>query len=311
MLAHPLPANSKNNINGFDITALPKLGAGLLYNPALTEYLKEHTKQPDYISVIPDMFYTDDPHSSTQRFKEIELWMNEMDWLKNNYPLVAHNIGFSLASADIFDSAYLMQITDWCKRFNFKWHSDHLSFVKVKSQKGSDHNAGMAVPFPYDKEMLDIILSRVQIIQEEIPIPFLLENNVFFIDFPEQEMNEAEFLNTLTAQSQSGILLDIHNVYANAINHNFDAKEFILQLDLSRVVEIHIAGGNEMGGFYTDSHAGPCPPEVWNLLDFTVPLTPNLGGITFEFHESYFPLLKFDGITATLQQAKDIWNKNH
>jgi len=45
-----------------------------------------------------------------------------------------------------------------------------------------------------------------------------------------------------------------------------------------------------MMGFYTDSHTGGVPDEVWNLLSFVVPLTANLRGVTFEFH---IPLEEF------------------
>jgi uncharacterized protein len=37
---------------------------------------------------------------------------------------------------------------------------------------------------------------------------------------------------------------------------------------------------------YTDSHAGPCPQPVWDLLEDVVPRAPNLAGITFEFHDA-------------------------
>jgi uncharacterized protein (UPF0276 family) len=79
---------------------------------------------------------------------------------------------------------------------------------------------------------------------------------------------------------------------------------------MDRVLEMHIAGGNEMNGTYMDSHAGPCPDEVWELLDYAVGKAPNLRGITFEFHESYFPLLQFDGLNQQMEMAKNIWNKH-
>lgn len=75
-------------------------------------------------------------------------------------------------------------------------------------------------------------------------MPFLLENNVYFTDIPEQEMTEPEFLNALTAEAGCGLLLDLHNLYANARNHGIDTEAFLHELDLSRVVEIHVAGGN-------------------------------------------------------------------
>jgi uncharacterized protein (UPF0276 family) len=80
---------------------------------------------------------------------------------------------------------------------------------------------------------------------------------------------------------------------------------------MEAVIEMHIAGGNEMNGTYMDSHAGPCPDEVWELLEYAVSKAPNLRGITFEFHESYFPLLQFDGLNRQLELARRTWTNHH
>ena len=62
---------------------------------------------------------------------------------------------------------------------------------------------------------------------------------------------------------------------------------------------------------YTDSHAGPCPGRVWELLEYVCERAPNLLGITFEFHESYYPLLEERGIEAELEAARRIWNRRN
>ena len=290
---------------------MPKLGVGLVYNPALPEYLRAHPGTYDYVEVIPEMFWTDRGRGKEPRFVELEGWVQTLDWICGRVPVVAHNIGLSLGSADHFEADYAEHIAGWQERFGFPWHSDHLSFVRITSVEGHDHNAGLAVPVPYDYDVLEMIAERIVAVQEAVPVPFLIENNVYFIDVPDQDLSEPEFLNALTERTGCGLLLDVHNVYANARNHGFDARDFIEQLDRSRIVEIHIAGGSELAGMYTDSHAGPCPPAVWELLEWVVPSAPNLAAITFEFHDSYYPLLKAEGISAELERARDVWNGRH
>jgi len=177
----------------------------------------------------------------------------------------------------------------------------------VRGASGENHSAGLAVPIPYDKEMLELITARVGLVKQKIPIPFLLENSVYFVDFPEQDMSEPEFLNRLTQNSRCWLLLDSHTVYTNARNHGFDAITFLDQVHLTSVVEIHIAGGDEFAGMYTDSHAGPCPEPVWELLDYAISRTPNLRGVTFEFHFSYYPLMEESGVRAQLDRARAVW----
>jgi hypothetical protein len=55
---------------------------------------------------------------------------------------------------------------------------------------------------------------------------------------------------------------------------------------------------------YTDAHAGPCPPEVWALLDALVPRAPRLRAVTFEFHDSYYGQLGIEGLSAQLARAR-------
>lgn len=291
---------------------VPKLGVGLLYNPSLPEYLRERRDTFDYVEVIPEMFWTDlGPEAEGPRFVELEGWVAMLDWLVTQCPVVAHNIGLSLGSADGFEPAYATHIEEWNRRYGFAWHSDHLSFVRVRTSDGHDHNAGLAVPVPYDREILDLVASRIEIVQREVAAPFLLENSVSFIDLPEQEMTEPAFLNGVASRTGCRLLLDVHNVYVNARNHGFDALGFVGELDLDHVGEIHIAGGSELAGMYTDSHAGPCPEPVWELLEWVVPRAPNLGGITFEFHDSYYAELKADGIARELDRARVIWARSH
>ena len=96
----------------------------------------------------------------------------------------------------------------------------------------------------------------------------------------------------------------------NSVNLGLDAYAFVRGLDLTAVEEIHIAGGNELDGIYLDSHAGACPPEVWRLLETVVPQAPNLRGVTFEFHESYFAGLGRDGLRRELIQAGQVWHSS-
>jgi uncharacterized protein (UPF0276 family) len=80
----------------------------------------------------------------------------------------------------------------------------------------------------------------------------------------------------------------------------------VAELDLTAVEEVHVAGGNELDGTYLDSHAGPCPEEVWDLLAAVVPRAYRLRGITYEFHESYFPSLGLAGVQRELARAAEI-----
>lgn len=292
------------------LTTLPTLGVGVLYNPSLREFLQAELEAVDYLEITPDMFWTDHGPGSEPQYEELESWVDFLDWMAERRPIVAHNIGMSIGNAGRFDLNYLRHIANWHERYRFPWHSDHLSFADVIDDDGHIRNAGSALPLPFDFEALDMLVERVNQVQEIVPLPFLLENNVYFVLFPGQDMTEPQFLNELTRRTGCGILLDIHNLYANARNHRFDAVQFLNELDLTRVVETHVAGGSEFAGMYTDSHSGPCPEPVWQLLDYVVPRAPNLRAVTFEFHDSYYPFLGPEGVRDQLVRARNIFPRH-
>jgi hypothetical protein len=288
----------------------PALGVGILHNPVVTELLKSDPGIVDYVSIMPDLFWSDGRPGANPRFVESESWMEFIDWASGRYPLVAHSIGLSLGSATFSDDAYVEQLADWHRRYRFLWHSDHLSFAQVRSASGDEQHAAMAVPMPLDFEVLELLTMRIQALRPHLPSPFLVENAVAYLTFSDQDMTEPAFLNALVRDSGCWLLLDLHNLYTNARNHHFDASAFLRELDLDAVVEVHIAGGTEDAGMYTDAHSGPCPEPVWSLLEEIMPRTPNLKGITFEFHDSYFPVFGADGVRAQLDRARAIWSRH-
>jgi uncharacterized protein (UPF0276 family) len=301
-------AQTLDDLSAAQLQALPRLGVGLLYVPSLPRFIREHVEALDYLAIVPDRFWADDGEGAGPRYREMEKQVELLDWVAERRPIVGHSVGLSIGSADLFDTGHVEQVARWQARYGFPWHSDHLSFNRVPGLDAHSDLAGVAIPVPYDREVLEMIVERVERIREAVPVPFLLENNVYYVDLPEQEMTEPEFLNALSARSGCGLLLDVHNVYVNAVNHGFDAREFIRAVDLSRVVEVHIAGGSEMGGMYTDSHAGPVAGPVWDLLDEVIERAPNLCGITFEFEDGYLPALGGgEGVLRELERARTAW----
>jgi uncharacterized protein (UPF0276 family) len=85
------------------------------------------------------------------------------------------------------------------------------------------------------------------------------------------EMDEATFIRSVAEEADCDLLLDVNNVYVNAFNHGYDAKEFISQLPLERVVYIHMAGHEQVEpDLIIDTHGQPIIDPVYDLFDWTV-----------------------------------------
>jgi uncharacterized protein (UPF0276 family) len=285
----------------------PMPGVGVLFNPALLDFVEEHAQALDHLAVIPDRCWVDAGTGADRRFQPLPAPLAVLDRVAQQRPLTLHAIGLSICSAEIFDRPYVDNLARWAARWRARWVSEHLSFSRV----GNAHevNAALALPIAYDDEMLDLLVPRIDAVQQRLGLPFLLENNVAYVSIPEQGMGEAEFLNRLCARTSCSLLLDLHNLYTNAVNHRFSAHAFLQELDLSRVVEVHVAGGQPMMGFHTDSHTGPVHQGVWPLLAAAAARAPALRAVTFEFHESSWPMLHTEGVLAQLAQARAVLSR--
>lgn len=291
-----------------EIAAAPKLGVGLLFNPVLPAFVGAQPESFDYLEIIPDREWLDRGVNSPSRYAVLEKSFDFFRRIREQKPVVCHAIGLSIGSAALFDTGHVEQIRRMHDELSFSWHSDHLSFARLP-QAGHEMHTAISLPVPYDEDVLSLLIERVKSIRSNVPCPFLLENNVYYVDVPDQEMAESEFLNRLSRESGCGILLDLHNLYVNSKNYGFTPESFLRDLDLSRVVELHIAGGDFLLDFYTDSHAGPVAEPVWDLLEETLRSAPWIRAVTFEFHESSYPMLKLEGIRAELDHARRIWER--
>ena len=88
---------------------------------------------------------------------------------------------------------------------------------------------------------------------------------------PGSERDEAGFLAALLERADAKLLLDVNNVYVNAMNFGFDPRAFIDQLPLSRVVQLHVAGHTvRADGLHIDTHAEPVCEAVYDLFGYTM-----------------------------------------
>jgi uncharacterized protein (UPF0276 family) len=101
----------------------------------------------------------------------------------------------------------------------------------------------------------------------------VLENPSTYVTFVESTMSEAEFLARMADEADCGLLLDVNNVYVSSVNHDFDPLEYLRSLPTARVVQMHLAGHNDVGSHIVDTHDRPVADAVWELYRAAVGLT--------------------------------------
>jgi len=174
---------------------------------------------------------------------------------------VFHCLNLSLGSAEPLDPTYVGNLSRLVAQFRPLWASDHLAFTRAG---GVD--LGQLSPIRWDAESVIRIAGKVSAIQDELGIPFLIENIAYYFRMPGAGMPEGEFLHHVVERTGCGVLLDVNNVAVNAVNHGLDPESYIREFPLDAVGEIHIAGHRHLGQMCIDSHGEPVADTVWDLL---------------------------------------------
>ncbi|MGL4397275.1 MAG: MNIO family bufferin maturase [Hyphomicrobium sp.] len=185
-----------------------------------------------------------------------------LDRVAERYPLVMHGVSMSIASTTPFNEDYLDGLVRLAKRTNPKWVSDHLCWTGVHGINLHD-----LLPFPYSREALDHVVSRVHYVQERLGRPLCLENVSTYVTFEESEMAEWEFIAEMAERTGCWLLFDVNNVYVSAHNHGWDANAFMLGIPADRVVQFHLAGHSDMGTHIIDTHDAAVCDGVWDLYE--------------------------------------------
>ena len=114
----------------------------------------------------------------------------------------------------------------------------------------------------------------IQQVAEKYPITShglsLSIENVSYYTPVAAEMSELEFINAIVKEADCNLLLDVNNVYVNAFNHQYNAKEFIKGLPLDKVSYIHMAGHEQVEpDLIIDTHGQDIILPVYDLFDYT------------------------------------------
>jgi uncharacterized protein (UPF0276 family) len=285
-------------------TAVPMVG--LLYNPAIPLVLDALGPRVDFVEVVPDRLWYDFGVESAERFSHARLAIDELRRRTADRRVVGHGIGLSLPSAMPLDLGLLDEVVASHRYLRYEWYSEHLSMFLVPHASIPNAQAGMGLPVVLDDETLAIVAAKVRVLSEALGRPVLLENSTIFSAIPEPDMSEPAFFNRLHAESGCGMLLDLHNLYANTVNLGLSAEEYLAEIEPGIVREIHLAGGDWLKGHYTDSHSRRTPPPVWEWAREWAPRFPNLSAITFEYHESYHERISLAGLAEEIELMHDL-----
>ena len=180
-------------------------------------------------------------------------------------PILTHGLAMSVGGFDPWDEAYLQDLGEFILHSGTPWHSEHLCFTSVDGSCLHE-----LLPIPFTREALRHTITRVRGLQSRLPVPLLLENITYYAELGNAEMDEADFVSAVLEGADVGWLLDVNNVYVNALNFGFDPKEWLSRMPLARVAQLHIAGHRKFGDLTIDTHGADVIDPVIDLMQWTL-----------------------------------------
>jgi len=188
--------------------------------------------------------------------------MRVLERARAAYPVSLHGVGLSLGSADALAERHLAKLQRLVERIEPDLVSEHLSWGGVGGRHFND-----LLPLPSTREALDLMSARVDRVQSVLKRPILIENVSAYVAYSGGEMSEFALLAELARRTGCRLLLDLNNLYVNAVNFGLDPLAALNELTPAMIGEIHLAGhtGTDVG--LLDTHGTRVCADVWSLYE--------------------------------------------
>ena len=198
------------------------------------------------------------------------------------YPISLHGVGLALGSAVGLDDWHLDQLAALVAHIDPIRVSDHACFARGEVNNQTIHAADL-LPIPFSAEALNVMAANVQKVQDRLKRSIAVENLSTYVTCEGSEMPETVFLNTLAQRTGCQLLVDVNNIYVNALNDQINDKlngisadplaqcmVWIDAINPAHVAEIHLAGHIDCGDIVIDDHGSRVKPPVWSLYQHAI-----------------------------------------
>lgn len=185
--------------------------------------------------------------------------------LRERYPLSLHGVGLSIGGSGALDAEHLLRLKALIGRYQPSLFSEHLAWSSHDNVYLND-----LLPLPYTEETLARVSEHIGEVQDALGKQMLLENPSTYVAFAETAMSEIEFLHEAVRRTGCGLLLDVNNVFVQAVNHGFDPAAYIDAFPVEHVGEIHLGGhaadsDDDGSVLLIDDHGREIADPVWTL----------------------------------------------
>ncbi len=233
--------------------ALP-LGAGISLKPLHYTDVLSAAAAPDFLEIHAENYFCEGGPAH-----------HYLEAIRQEHRLSIHGVGLSLGGPDPPSIEALKSRRQLLDRYQPDEFSEHLAWSEWDGRYFND-----LLPVAYTQQSLQRVAAHIDQVQNALGRRILIENPATYLQFESSSLSETDFLRDLVHLSGCGLLLDLNNVIVSAVNHGFDAQDYLRGFPLEAVGEVHLAGhqrqidrdGREL---LIDSHDGPVSENLWSL----------------------------------------------
>ena len=228
---------------------------GIGWRPELAAGIFANLDRVDVVEVLADNY-----------FKASRRELNALRALAQQVPVQLHGVGLGLASAYAVDTTRLDKMARLIEHVRPAGWSEHLAFVRA----GGVEVGHLAMP-PRTAHTVEQTVRNIETARAITGSVPALENIATLFDPPMSTLTEAQWTRQILDGANAPMLLDLHNLYANAMNAQRDPLADLATFPLERVSSVHLSGGmwiSHDGGErrLLDDHVHSPPDAVFELL---------------------------------------------
>lgn len=198
--------------------------------------------------------------------------------ISQELPVIHHLHGVSPADPDGPHITRFLELDKVSSELDCIWCCEDIGIWSI-----GPYEIPYFAPPPFDKDVADLVASRINLLLELSSKPFLAE--VPSCSFVVGQLTLGEFFYRIVDQSSCNLVLDVSHVFSYATALQLDPVDVLHSLPLERVIEAHIAGGrihNLYKHRYVDTHSDPILGDILMLLSIAASECENLQCVTYE-----------------------------
>ena len=185
---------------------------------------------------------------------------NKFRFFTERYPFLTHGLSLSIGAPSPLNEILLRDIKAFMDEHDIRFYSEHLSYC------GDDGQLYDLMPIPFTEDAVKYVADRIRRAQDILERRMAVENVSYYAP-TDTSMTEIEFTRAVLEEADCDLLLDINNIVVNSINHQYDARDFMLAMPKERIKYFHLAGHLvEAEDLRVDTHGDAVADPVWQLL---------------------------------------------